>query len=279
MGRGTYTDIPRHVNAAVRIIRLRLLDRPLSIDRPFDRLAVESVLYQIFLVTTGSWSDPIELDYEFDAEFWLQAENLLARSTLYPGRSVRFNSPVLGVPLALFRIVLSIKQLYKDPLRRDQETLELLQAEVEEWEGAVLSDRDLDSLSPEERSASTYNYVLYKDAAYVYVLITSMLVEQLLENESHVGPPQAVSRDKWQLRKAIQILRSHQHDEEWARCFLGNWPVYTLGFLAGSAEDVGLVRADIWRRWDLTRFSQLARFGTDLEKTWTKRGYPRADTG
>src|ERR1700712_2090611 len=119
MGRGTYTDIPRHVNAAIRILRLRLMDRPFSIDRPFDRLAVESVLYQIFLVTMGSWSHPAQLDYQFDAGFWLRAENVLAQSMLFPGPSILTNSPVLGVPLAIFKLVLSIKQLRQSPLRHD----------------------------------------------------------------------------------------------------------------------------------------------------------------
>ncbi|KIX10425.1 uncharacterized protein Z518_01507 [Rhinocladiella mackenziei CBS 650.93] len=283
MGRGTYADIPRHVNAAIRILRLRLLDhdRPLSISRPFDRLAVESVLYQIFLVTMGSWSDPIELDYHFDAEFWLQAENLLARSTLFPGRSIVSNSPVLGIPLALFKLVLSIKQLYQSPVfRRDRETLDHLKTELEEWEGLVLCNQDLDSLwEHEQERLDNADYSLYKDAAYLYVLIASMLVEQLSEDDetSYTGPPQAVPRDKWQIRKATRILRGHQHDDEWARCFIGNWPVYTLGFLVGSAEDVKLVRDDVWRRWEFTKFAQLARFGRDLENTWIRRGYRRSD--
>ncbi len=55
-GRGTYNDIPWHLNAATQIIKVRYLhDLSFVVTRPYDRLAIESVLYQVFLVTTGCW--------------------------------------------------------------------------------------------------------------------------------------------------------------------------------------------------------------------------------
>ncbi|EXJ85680.1 hypothetical protein A1O1_06046 [Capronia coronata CBS 617.96] len=272
MGRGTYTDIPRHVNAAIRILTLRLLRRPQSISRPFDRLAVESVLYQIFLVTTGSWSDPIELDYSFDVDFWLQAEKLLANSTLFPDRSMSFNSPVLGIPFTLFRLTLETKHLYQTPSPPDPRIRARFMSKLENWEGIVLSDQDLDCLGPNEKPNCAYQ--IYKDAAYLYILNTSMLVQQLCGAESIRGPPRAHPSESWQVNKASQILRDHQNDEAWARCFIGNWPVYTLGFFMSTPEDIALVRNDLQRRWDLMKFSQVFRFRRDLEVTWAKRGYP-----
>lgn len=271
MGRGTYTDIPRHVNAAIRILSMRLMSHDQSISKPFDRLAVESVLYQIFLVTMGSWSDPIEIDYHFDAEFWLQAERLLALSTLFPERSMSYNSPVLGVPLALFKLALSIKQLYQSPLRSDPETLEQFRSELENWEGAVLSDQDLDLLSADEEPNRAHQY--YKDAAYLYILTASLLLEQLSDLEEKTGPPEAAPSDCWQVRKACQILAANREDDEWARCFIGNWPVYTVGFFMHEAVDMRLVWEDLLRRWNLTKFGQVARFRGDLEVTWARRGY------
>jgi len=270
MGRGTYTDIPRHVNAAIRILSLRLMSHDESISKPFDRLAVESVLYQIFLVTMGSWSDPIELDYHFDAQFWMQAERLLTLSTLFPDRSMSYNSPVLGIPLGLFKLALSMKQLYQSPLRSDPETLEQFRSELENWEGAVLSDQDLDPLSADEMRNSAHQY--YRDAAYLYILTASLLIEQLSDLEEKTGPPEAAPSDCWQVRRVCQILSAHRDDDEWAKCFISNWPVYTLGFFMQEPEDMRLVREDLLKRWNLTKFGQVARFRRDVENTWARRG-------
>lgn len=272
MGKGTYSDIPRHVNAAIRIIRLRLLSHGFSITRPFDRLAVESVLYQIFIVTTGNWSDVIELeDYEFDAEFWLQAEGLLAQSTLYPGRSISYNSPVLGIPPGIFKLVLSVKKAYQSPFQLDPATIEQLKNEVEEWEGPILCDQDLDMVSVHEEINNYTSF--YRDTAYLYILIVSLLVEQLTMDHVGAGPPEVAPADSWQVRKMIQILRSHEFDEEWATCYIANWTVYTMGFFMSAPEDVQTVRQDLHRRWESTKFAQLARFIADIEATWARRGY------
>lgn len=271
MGRGTLADIPQHVNAAVRILRLRLLGRPQSISRPFDRLAVESVLYQIFLVTTGSWSEPIELDDQFDSEFWLQAEMLLDRSTLFPNRSMSFNSPVLGIPFTLFKLALAIKQLYQHPSGLDPHVLEQYRTELGNWEAAVLLDQDLDCLGVDETLNRAHQ--IYKDATYLYILNASMLIEQLSIAKPTIGPPQVHPVSSWQVIKAREILRGHQHDGEWARCFIGNWPVYTLGFFMSTCDDIEIIRSDLQSRWELMKFSQIARFREDLEQTWARRGH------
>ncbi|EXJ60026.1 hypothetical protein A1O7_04175 [Cladophialophora yegresii CBS 114405] len=276
MGRGTYNDIPRHVNAAIRILKLRLMERPLStsISRPFDRLAVESVLYQVFLVTMGSWcGGRLErVAYTFDAAFWLRAENLLAQSMLFriPSTSISTNSPVLGVPLDLFKLVLSIKRLWESPFGQlDAETLDELRTELEEWERTILGP---------PQSPSDSNYEIYRDATALYVLVASLLVQQLqlCEGGGHaegigIGPPGPVPPGCWQIEKAMIILQNHEHDVDWARCYIGNWPVYTLGFFVATPEDIQLVRDDMRRRWNLMRFSQLERFRNDLEATWTQR--------
>ncbi|KIV96701.1 hypothetical protein PV10_00530 [Exophiala mesophila] len=271
MGKGTYTDIPRHVNAAIRVIRMRLMSNGLSITRPFDRLAVESVLYQIFIVTTGTWADLIPLDdYEFDAEFWLEAEGLLAQSTLYPGRSISYNSPVLGIPPAIFKLVLSVKKAHQSPFEQDAATIEQLKNEVEEWEGPILCDMDLDVLSPYEEANHYTSF--YRDTAYLYILISSLLVEQLVSGQAHPGPPEVAPKDSWQLRKMMQILESHADDLTWATCYIANWTVYTLGIFVSEPKDVELVHNDLKRRWHVTKFAQLSRFLTDIESIWRQRG-------
>ena len=250
------------------------MDRPFNINRPFDRLAVESVLYQIFHVTMGSWSDPSERDYHFDPEFWLRAEKLLAQSVLFPAPSVSTNSPVLGLPLALFKLVLSIKQLWRSPIRHDGETLDELKVELDEWERVVVFEDQNTNLLSAMEELSYSDHLLYEDATRLYVLVSSLLIKQLYDdsNPGAVKLHHPAPKDSWQVAKAVDVLRRHQDDDDWARCYIGNWPVYSLGFFANSPEDISVIRNDMQRRWDLMRSCQLERFRNDVEATWAERG-------
>ncbi|KAF2109666.1 hypothetical protein BDV96DRAFT_651644 [Lophiotrema nucula] len=262
IGRGTYNDIPRHLRAATRVLQMRLFSAPQNFSRPFDRLAVESVLYHIFLASTGLWSDEYKLDYEFDMPFWIRAEQMLDQDLLFPCQSYSLNSPILGMPAALFRIVIELKQLdSRTPKWKDN--LERLRNEIETWEAFLLSDKETDV--PAE------NY--YRDASYLYILIASMLLEQRSSSDiERPGPPNMPPREGWQIIKATQILRKYKDDEGWANCFIGNWPVYSIGYFVSTSEDAGLVASDLQRRWQNTKFMQIARYKYDLGNTWSKRG-------
>ncbi|ETN43748.1 uncharacterized protein HMPREF1541_02907 [Cyphellophora europaea CBS 101466] len=273
LGLTTFSDIPRHVEAAIQLLRLRFFTgHDGAIRRPFDRIAIESVLYQVFLTAMGSWCQRIEQDFHFDAEFWLQAEKLLAQSTLFPSEPATVNSPVLGVPMSLFRLVLSIKQIYQGPNRQDQETINHLRDELDEWEAMVLRNDDLDLAA--SRSELSH-YEIYKDAAFLYILAASLLLDQadeFLFDGTEILEPRPSS--SWQVAKMIQILQDHAEDYEWAKCFIGNWPLYTIGFFMETQDEIELVRADLQRRWDISGFSQVARFRGELETAWAGRAAP-----
>jgi hypothetical protein len=288
MGRGTYFDIPRHLNAATHVLALRLFKEAPTKLSPFDRLAVEGVLYQVFLASTGLWLDEDvnhRVDFGFDLQFWLQAEQWLDHSKFFPGQSHSTNSPVLGVPVSLFRLVLTLKKMYQGAVLYDDGTLHELRSEIEIWEGLVLRDEETDELSDTEKRNHKHSF--YKSASYLFILIISLQGEQLSQprvtpdrdtddsedqTKPRSRPPLAADPDSWQIQKAVQILKSHENDDEWASCFIGNWPVYSIGFFMARSEHVQLARNDLRRRWDLTKFNQVARFCNDLEKTWEQRG-------
>lgn len=290
MGRGTYFDVPRHLNAATRVLALRLFKQTPIIGSLFDRLAVESVLYQIFLVSTGLWSDENvnrRLEFDFDLDFWLRAEKLINESSVFPGQSSAMNSPVLGAPVGLFRLALTVKQMYQGAVTYTERTLKELRIEIKSWESFVLYDKDTDQFPHTEPRNHKDDF--YKNASYLFILIISLLFTQLtsprlLGPSSHLDPntsslsapqsrpPLAADPNCWQIQKAIQILKSYQTDYAWASSFLGNWPVYSIGFFMARPEHIQLVRNDLRRRWDLTKFNQSARYLHDLDRTWAARG-------
>ncbi|KAH7071239.1 hypothetical protein BKA63DRAFT_578403 [Paraphoma chrysanthemicola] len=277
LGKGTYTDIPPHLQAAVRVLSLRFFDDSDNELQPFDLLAFESVLYQIFLTSTVHWSDPAPLS-DFDLQFWIQAETLLERKPMFSGpRSL--NSPVLGVPIALFRLVVQAKEAYQHPRQYDEATLEQLRREVEAWEGVVLSNGRIDASA--EHQSQNIQHIYYEGASYLYILIISLLLEQIdqsLWSPAHNQLPNTVPRDTWQMRKALFILQQFERDDGWTNCFIGNWPTYTLGFFCRDEEDIAVIRNEMKRRWDLTKFVQIARFHEDLEKAWEHRSHCTAGT-
>uniref|UniRef100_A0A8H7N3N2 Zn(2)-C6 fungal-type domain-containing protein n=1 Tax=Bionectria ochroleuca TaxID=29856 RepID=A0A8H7N3N2_BIOOC len=264
MGWGTYSDIPRHLNAAMSIIALRLLDRPMGIDRLFDFLAVESVLYHIFHMTTGLWTELSGPNYDSYIDFWYQAENLLDRSS-FTTASRRLDSPVIGIPIALFRLALLLRQQRRNslPLTMDMQSI---RSEVLGYEMMLFGSQELQSTSDNLAIQEEY----YKDARSLYAIIVSLLWKQMLPH-SEPGPPLEVSVDCWQIRQAIQVFKKYEHDDGWARCFIGNWPTYTLGFFMSAAEDKEVIQAEMQRRWDLTKFAQVNRYIRDLQSTWAAR--------
>ncbi|RMJ09413.1 hypothetical protein CDV36_010967 [Fusarium kuroshium] len=270
LGWGTANDIPRHVSAATRIVTLRLLNRPESMPRLFDRLAIESVVYQTFLVTTGLWSDRSELSYDFNPDFWDGAEKLLERSVLFPGNLRALNSPVLGVPLSLFRLVLLLRQCYRVGFSLDSTTLEQLRKEVSSWEEQLHYDEDFRPRFDDQERLS-HRETCLRDEIYLYVTLSSLLLEQISRGEISAGLPLAVPENSWQIQMAVQVLESHQNDQVWTKCYLGDWPIYSLGLFMSSIEHKQLVRSELQRRWECTKTAMVTRFERDLEAIWAAR--------
>jgi hypothetical protein len=272
MGQKTYADIPPHLQAAMRILTLRFFTSAISIQRPFDRLALESVLYQIFLTNTGLWSDQNPLT-NFDLDFWLRAEAMLERSVIIPGGVNSLNSPVLGVPVALFRLAIRAKNIYQNRERQSFSALSKHREEVAVWEAIILGNQKIDSPTGGDLSSRQQGYC--ESASYLYVLIVSILLGQTSVCSStleRIPPLDPAPHDSWQIRKALGILQKLKDDDNWSGCYIGNWCVYTLGYLLSDPEDIQIVRNEMERRWKNTRFTQIVRFHDDLENVWALRG-------
>lgn len=251
--------------------------------QPFDHLALESVLYQMFLTSTVLWSDDAPLA-EFDLEFWLKAEQLLDASVMFPNKPNSINSPVLGVPIALFRLAIQTKQACQHPGLQSVIEMERLYDEIREWEAIVLGPHGVELAPKDDAFGRQQTY--YDGATHLYILVVSLLFEQvqrLLETgsvpESQVTRlPETVPRHTWQVQKALRILSHFGHDDDWASSYIGNWPIYTLGFFLDNTSDINLIQNEMDRRWSMTKFMQISRFRNDLEAAWSGRGFSSVAT-
>lgn len=252
----------------MQILRLRFLDAPSStrISRPFERIAVESVLYQIFIAEAGTWYH-CPSNYSFDVNFWLQAERLLSRSVLFPDKPTSINSPIIGIPLSILRIVLMVKDLFLTPSLKDEQTFQLLGEELQRWNSLLLENGEA---SKEFFDDTLPHHHIYKDAAILFFLIASLLLESIPRTDvahNTNQPPQLIT--SWQKEKIVQILQEHCDDHAWSMFFLLCWPVYTVGFFMETEGERDLVREDLRRRWTATGSSQVARFLSELETAWS----------
>lgn len=270
LGQATFGDVPRHLDAAMSLVRLRFFDSRGAIQHTFDRIALESVLYQMFLTAAGTWSACPPDSTHVDAEFWSTAQLLLENSNLFPDDSPAVNSPVLGIPISLFRLVLSAKQLYHRSDRLDVEELGNLQAEIADWEALVLQNGEADYAASQSNLS---HYQLYKDAAYLYILIASLLIDQAASAALEGASYQISSAgESWQAVRMLEILRRQQGNREWSKCFLSNWPLYATGFFMHTPDTQALVRQELLRRIEVTGFLQASRFLNELELIWMERG-------
>lgn len=259
----------------MKIVTLRYFSTPAAISRPFDRLVLESVLFSMFLVSIGLWSNEYNPNNTFDPAFWLRAEQLLNEMNIFPTPSPGANSPVIGVPVGLLKLLLLVRQLRHDLLIADVHMLRDLNLEVMSWERSILCASDLEGSEVDE--PEDLQSQITRDSSALFVIIASILTEQILTGDSNTTAPSVRHADCWKLRHATKILRKYQDNETWSRFFTSSVTVYTIGFFMTRNEDINLVRQDLQRRWDLTKFGFILRYRSDLEATWARRGFESRD--
>ncbi|KAG9504850.1 hypothetical protein J7337_004829 [Fusarium musae] len=259
-GSSSWDDQPQHVTAAIKIISFRILNSRSTDLTTFLRLALESVLYQVFLLNNGLWSSAnsyVSLQ-SLNSEFWALSEKLLENPTSLDFSLLSINSPVLGMPLAVMRLATFLGQLCLGRESANMEDLVKLQTEVATWEEFALQ-------AVEQTDA--YD-VLNRDANCLYAMVASILMQHLIAFGPNTGLPRVSHTSSWRACTALQILSRRAEDHRWSECFMGTWPVYALGFLLSEGKDRDIVRRDMQRRRELTGFWIVKRFQEDLERSW-----------
>ena len=276
MGLGTDQDIPVHLGAAVAILDRLWFSNTHGpvISNLFDRLAAESVVYQLFLVGMGLWSDThresltCNADVDLD-RFWERCEAFLERTQLFPELTTGRNSPVLGVPFSLFKLLLRLRKLLAGADVHLRDAFSARKAELREWEQWV--DLFGDSKCNETDDFSRGRAAMSEDTTRLYLLIASLITDQLIRR-AHKAPEQSSENEQsWQLRQILSIMDRRRDDPQWLTCYLGNWPIYTIGRFLTSNEAISSLRQEMRKRWEIQRLSQVKRYWTDLEKFWSAK--------
>lgn len=292
-GPDTVNDAPKHVAGAIQLLTLRYNDTLFSaaVSSAYDRIMIESVLYQTFLLALRN---PFSPSFHVDSFFLESTETLLASLTFWEA-SVAANSPVLGIPVSFYRLLLDIVQLGNSPGEQNAAVGADLKGQMRQWEDLVLEIEE----SNEIPAATIVQEYCHWDAVALYTLAGSLLLDWIIElRESEAptkgtgdspspSPSSSLATDaasvseispppppppRWQLFRALSILRRPGRTESWTRCYLASWPTMVLGYAVDNHEDIGLIRQLLRSMREYLGYGEIERILADLEVAWSKRG-------
>ncbi|KAF5013205.1 hypothetical protein FDECE_784 [Fusarium decemcellulare] len=260
-------DPRNHVSGAVKLLDLLCQDgsSPISMTQGFNRIIVESILYQAFLLSTRR---PFAPYFHVDTQFITRAEGLLVpRSNQDPLYAT--SSPVLGIPISLYRLQISIINFHNSPNEQYPERLATLRSEMDYWEALVLP-RDAPRLTSTS-AAHTFDLV---------ILATSLLLDLVAESFTYQLPIDLLNMSsrnrssRWQIDMCLEILRQPQDVDKWTRCFLGAWPLLILGYAVNSDEDMAVIQRALGQMRRRIGYGEVQRMQDELERVWStkKRG-------
>ncbi|WYZ44826.1 hypothetical protein EsH8_VIII_000142 [Colletotrichum jinshuiense] len=267
-------DARKHVDGAMSLLKLRYEDTgsPISMTRPLHRVNTESVLYQAFLL---SMRKPFAPNFHVDAQFLDRSEHVLNARKLVDVLP-EDSSPVLGLPLPLYRLITDLIDFLNSPKRLNSQILTLLKGEMETWEGLILAEN-------ESESAFSTLTSFHKDAVTLFVLSASLLLDHITETSASQSSaesgsintrcptPEPSKPPRWQVKRAFCILRRPASYETWTRCFLGAWPMLILGYSVTLAEDIALIRRVLGKMRERMGYGEIQRIIDDLEAVWNGR--------
>jgi hypothetical protein len=210
-----------------------------GVNRPFDRVIAESIFYQIFMLSVRYASDWTS---RLDEDIWNDA----LQFSIFPDSPPIANSPILGIPLSLCRLISRIAQLYHGPVPRYlPEFVLLLRHEMRDWESWMLelafSDKEISSDSVPILTNPIYETTL------MYVLAASLLVERFSTLAEGLSLQTSfLSNFGFSRRReyALGLLRQLIRDVRWTKNYLATWPTMVIGTLVETEEDALLMKQD-----------------------------------
>ncbi|KEF54133.1 uncharacterized protein A1O9_09928 [Exophiala aquamarina CBS 119918] len=266
-------DAPKHVAGMQQLFKLRYAGgpSPVSADRSFDRIMAESALYHSFLLVMRS---PFALNFHIDRTFLSRTLDLLEHH-VYVEPTEAAKSPVLGAPPSIYRLILDIVYMFNSPSRADAKDYRKLRCSMDYWEHVLDSD------------ASIFRDTEYGDAIELYILAASLLLDWMTELPHDSGPITLITlsmlggsttihsdgelRPRWQVARALSVLRRPDTKCYWTWCYLSSWPLLVFGYAVEDADDMDLVQEVLHESRHCIGYAEMERIKGELEEVWQIR--------
>lgn len=245
---------------------------PLSMSRPLDRTQVESALFHL-LSLSSKFLNRRGGNFETYDHLLLQAERLLCSSgpsNEWDGAS----SPVVGPPLAFCRLVLKVMRLFHPGRKADPGILLQLKSDMSYWETAAFDFDENEQNYPRlQVPASLAPFIR------VTIFATSLMLDWI--SQVQVVPADfkyldlssggSTSSPRWQLVRALEILRHPNFNEYVTGCYIGVWPIAMLGHAVVEERDVETIDHSLQLLYQFLGLGDIPRILGDLEIVWRDR--------
>ena len=210
---------------------------------------------------------PFSPNFHVDSEFIHQAQVLLDYLR-FEEAGVAGNSPVLGLPLELYRLILDIIA-YFGSATRDALSLIRLQDQVKHWEQAlnIAEDCDNDALLPENP---------HTEVIALYTLTTSLLLDLM-----HFHKPQVEGKalgsvwesggHHWQASRVLAMFAGCTNYSRWTHCYIMLWPILIVGYAVQDAGDISLVTKVLGDMRKSMGYGEVQRVHDELDRFWSTR--------
>ncbi|KAI9146723.1 FMN reductase (NADPH) [Paramyrothecium foliicola] len=276
-GPGQAAHAIQHVTGAIRIFSLRHHIDPVQhtscstplhpIEIPIHRLITESILYQSLML---SLRYPFAPTYRMDVRFLSWVERAL-QPLWNRNAATTQKTAVLGLPPQLYHIILDTIDLQNSPEFNKKE-LARLQQEMHGWEdyASQLHDESLPMQTSDE-------------LVVLYILAASLLLDRVSEVRRTASASTLTSRSgtnawpaveptlRWQVVRALSILRAHLAQQTQSLCYLGSWPLMILGYAVHTHDDISTIKQSLTRIWRKTGYGEIKRISDELDEVWRRR--------
>lgn len=233
--------------------------------RVADRVLLESVLYQSCLLAIRQ---PFKSNFKVDRNLIRNAESTL-QSLTFTDVSPIANSPVLGLPLQLYQLVLRIAHFASSPSLLNRSAYFHLQKELDSWKHPIIESHDETGAEDFANSQNLYLLVLV-----LYTTAASILLDLVLAISEcgfiHLTDlpnfsPQA------KLQTALRVLRHTKLHDKLTACFLGPWALQILGYVADCEQDIALIRTTLQQMEKRMGYGEVTRILECMEPVWSGR--------
>ncbi|KIW11186.1 hypothetical protein PV08_10486 [Exophiala spinifera] len=266
-------DAAKHVLGMQQLFKLRYTGNtsPVCVDRPFDRIMVESALYHSFLL---AMRNPFALDFHIDSFFLSKTLDLL-EFEVYVDPAESAKSPVIGAPPSIYRLTLEISRMFNSGSLDDAEEFTRIRSTMDYWEQLLDSE------------ASIFRDSEFGDAVELYILAASLLLDWISELPHGAGPITLTAlsmlgrsttvaldgkpRHRWQVARALSVLRRPDTKHYWTWCFLSSWPLLVFGYAVEDVESMDLVKEVLNESRHCIGYAEMERIERELEGVWKIR--------
>lgn len=198
---------------------------------------------------------------------FIQQADLLLSYLSFKDASIARNSPVLGLPLDLYRLILDIVTYFGSrTLNEDLDPLRI-QVQVRFWE------RRLELVQNAEKGNALTGRP-HIDLITLYILATSLLFDLMLLHHpdsitSKRGRNIEERQEHWQVARIFMMYKHPSDYTRWAKTYISLWPVLILGFAVKRQQDMMFLRQFLQDMRTSIGYGEAQRVQSELSGIWS----------